>query len=246
MQDEEAGRVPRLMVFPDRPDCLVLYLPIGMDLRLPPIASPFSKHDVGLACAQAGLDVRVSEGTPGKWGAAYRSLHHAEAAERNQRNYLATAAANADRRGSGSMAAASRAEAIEAKAKVDEEIRALKAEIGKAKSDAFAKGKYLPVEIFRNKEKRLKDLRDESQALQVKIGELKQKEKAERAVEIGDGSGRQKHLDRKRSRAELFMTIAHDVLSEDALQRIYGLMQEDEEVDDGDYGKVVRDSANHG
>ena len=67
----EEGKVPRLMIFPDRPDCLVVYLPSKMTLRMPLISSPFTKIDVSAACVQAGLDVRISEGTPGKWGAAY-------------------------------------------------------------------------------------------------------------------------------------------------------------------------------
>ena len=105
-EGENQAVVPRLMVFPDRPDCLVLYLPRGMALQMPVLHSPFAKKNVADACAKAGLAVRVSDGTPGKWGAAYKSLHKAEVAERNQRHYLAEATANVKRQGSGILAAA--------------------------------------------------------------------------------------------------------------------------------------------
>ena len=220
MPEEANGKVLRLMVFPDRPDCLVVYLPEGLVLELPPVSSPFTKADVSQACGQAGLDVRVSEGTPGKWGAAYRSLHKAEVAERGQLHRLYEAAKNVERLGSESLAAKSRAEALAKKNEVDEQIRALKAEIGEARSRAFTQGKYLPVGVYRDKEKRLQKLKDESQALQARIGELRKAEKQECEAE---------NRERDRVYAEEFMKIAHDLLSEDVLQRIHGLLQEDEE-----------------
>ena len=62
--DRADGVVPRLMVFPDRPDCLVVYLPRCVTLKLPPLASPLSKASLAAALSEAGVDARVSEGTP--------------------------------------------------------------------------------------------------------------------------------------------------------------------------------------
>lgn len=216
MSEIEDGRVPRLMVFPDRPDCLVLYLPKDTTVVLPPLASPLTKAGVAENCAQFGLDVRVSEGTPGKWGAAYSSLHKAEKNERRQRHLLAEAAKNAERR-SGSSAATSRAEAIAEKNAIDEQVRALKGEIGKAKVVAFETGKYMPANIYRAKEQQLKDLKDKSQALQTRIGELRDAEKKERAA-----VDQAEH----HTYAEEFLKAARCVLPETVLQQIHGLLRE--------------------
>lgn len=222
MPEETNGRVPRLTVFPDRPDCLVVYLPEGSTLPLPPLASPFTRDGVSEACAQAGLDVRVSEGTPGKWDAAYRALRRAEASERGQRQRLREAAKNAERLGCESLAARSRAESLARKNEVDENIRVLKAELNEAKSRAFTSGQYLPVRTYRTKEKRLQVLKDESQALQTRIGELREAERRE------CGFLNAEHRKERRAYAEEFMKVARDLLPEAALQRIHGVLQDEQ------------------
>ena len=102
---------------------------------------------------------------------------------------------------------------------MDEIIRALKAEIAEARSKAFTSGQYMPPGVYRAKERRLKDLKDESQALQTRIGELRRAEAAERDVE-------------HRVYAERFVKVAEEILPEGLLQRIHGRLQEDEDEDE--------------
>lgn len=223
MSEKESGKVPRLMVFPDRPDCLVVYLPNELSLQLPTLVAPFSKESLARACAQTGLDLRISDGTPGKWGAAYRSLRKAEAGEKKQRQHLYEARKNAERLGSKNLTTKSRGEAISRKNEIDEKIRVLKTELGKARSAAFTTGKYLPPDIYRNKERQLQELKTESQALQTKIGELRIQEHAEH--------NNAENKQRRQTYAELFMQVAQELLPEIALQKIYDAIEDEESTE---------------
>lgn len=203
------------MVFPDRPDCLVLYLPEGIELRTPVLQSPFDKAELTMAFADEGEDVRVSEGTPGQWNAAYSWLHKDERSERGSRHRLAQAVRNAERLAKGG-AAASRAEAIQEKLRVDDEVRQLKAQIGEVRSRAFTRNEYIPADAYRKMEADLKTLKDKSQALQLRIGELRDAEKRE-------------NEEASRTYAEKFVRAAHAVLSDDLLQRVHGVVRAGDE-----------------
>lgn len=218
-RDTNDGRLPRIMIFPDRPDCLVVYLPEGISLHMPTLHAPFDKEGVAVAFADAGVNVRISEGTPGQWNAAYSWLHKNERAERGQRMRLMQAVANQKRLDMGGIAG-SRAKVIDEKNQIDEEIRNLKVRLNEAKARAATHGEYMPVNIYRSMESELQQLKDKSQAMQTRIGELRDQERAERDAE-------------HRIYAERFMHAAYGVLPEEWLQRVHGAAQvvcEDAEV----------------
>ena len=48
------GRVPRLLTFPERPDCLMVYLPRG-ELQLPLLGYPISRESIQTACSKANV-----------------------------------------------------------------------------------------------------------------------------------------------------------------------------------------------
>lgn len=207
-RDGENESPLRFMVFNERPDCLVVYLARGTSLRLPEIPYPFGKETLATALSRAGIDYRISTGTPGQWIKTYKDLHLAECAERRQRDAEAVSVKNASRRASGILEARDRAEAIDRKTVIDQEIRVLKAELVQAKSIAYTTGHYMPVSQYHAKEQRLVDLKEQSQALQVRIGELREAEK-------------QAGAERHRGYSERFMRVAHEVLSEDVLAQIH-------------------------
>lgn len=219
-KNEGAGSPLRLMIFDERPDCLVIYLARGASLRLPEIPRPFNnKAGLSQALAAAGVDYRITTGTPGQWIKAHKALHLAERAERGQRDAEALAAKNALRRASAVPASRDRAAALEQKLAIDQEIRALKAELGRAKAQAFTTGRYMPVDEYRAKERRLTELKEQSQALQVQIGKLRRAESDANAAQY-------------RTYSEKFMRAAHEILTEDVLQRVHGLAVQEEHLGD--------------
>jgi len=221
--DREEGRVPRLMVFPRTSECLMLYVPRGTVVTLPPLAAPFVAADIRGACRAGGLDVRVSEGVVGRWTESYVMLRKAERAERAQRQRLAEVAKTAALRARPQSGfAQARADAITRKHDVDEQIRTLKTEIGQAKATAFATGRYMPATEFRAKEQRLAALQAESLALQNRLGELREAEKKERGTV---------HRAAVETVAERFMKAAEMILPDDLFREIRQLAQSS--LDDG-------------
>ena len=74
----------RFIVFPDRPEALLVVAPEGAapTLQAPPLPAPFTKCGVAEALGAAGLAVRVTEEVPGRWIYALRRAQRDEAAER--------------------------------------------------------------------------------------------------------------------------------------------------------------------
>lgn len=219
----------RIMVFDERPDCIVLYIPCGTgNTVLPALSHPLTKERVGAALRQAGLDYRITIGTPGQWFTSSKKLYNAAQAERNQRENLDMAVKKAQARGATSLVVESRIEALQRKNLVDEELRKLKTQLGRAKGTAFETGRYLPATQYRNLERRVEELKQESQALQTKISELRRQEHEEL-----DAEWKRTSALRRSSYAEKFLSVAKDILPEEVLQRIHGLAsgQEDDRED---------------
>jgi len=222
----------RLMIFDERTDCLVVYVPKGTGtVQLPPLAYPLTKERIDVAMREAALEYRLTVGTPGQWMRSSAILKSAAKAEHNQRAELERAVQKAQERGATSLSAASRAEALARKQVVDESLRELKAKLGRVKAEAFTHGTYLPVTEYRNLESRTEELKQESQALQVRIAELRRREHEEREVEW------KRQAPARRSYAEAFLAASSDVLPEDVLQRIHGLAA-DSDPDDGGNGSA--------
>ncbi len=95
------------------------------------------------------------------------------------------------------------------KHKVDDEIREIKVQIGKAKTNVVLHGVYEPVPVFRGRETRL--------ALQRKLGELKVQWKAQRPEAAS--KGREERFVQKAKRhltRDQFMAIWAEIAAEEA------------------------------
>lgn len=174
----DSDRPLRIFVFPERPDCLLVCVPDTTGrVALPELSAPFTKYDVAKACGDARVLARVGEMTPGRWTPTMQRAAVEARAERAQQNRLREASEAALLRGSAAAEVKERGEAIVRKHQIDEQIRDLKAKIGKAKSVAATSGKFLTVSAFRGMEQQLETLKQESQAIQVRLGELRKAEK---------------------------------------------------------------------
>ena len=136
------------------------------------LALPLSKESVANAIAKTGVEPRVMQTASGGWTAALTAAKNAEKSERAQKQKLREATESAVLRGSVSTLVRSHAEATVKKHEIDESIRVLKEQIGEAKKRAFTRGVYEDPRTFRGRESRLAALQLESQALQVRMGEL--------------------------------------------------------------------------
>lgn len=175
------SEVLRLMVFGDRPDCLLVTAPDG-PLVLPTLLVPFTKYDVAKTLGDAHIKARVSDGTPGRWTASLNQLRKADRAERGQQQRQREATEAVLLRGSNVADMRTRSEAIAAKHDVDDRIRLLKAQVAEAKTKAATRGEFMNPTQFRGLESRLSDLKDESQALQTLLGRIRDKERADNVV----------------------------------------------------------------
>lgn len=207
------GAPVRALVFRELPRALLLHFPEGASsIALPEIALPVCEMSVRAAFRSAGIEVRVSESVPGRWVTALQQVRHAERAERRQRANLEKATEAALMRQSPSMLVQERGEALRRKHEVEEELRALKVQIGEAKSRAHTRGVFMEPAKFRKMERKLEELKQESQALQVRMTELRKQEKAEN-IERSKGE--------QSARVANFVEAARRVLDRETYQDIW-------------------------
>jgi hypothetical protein len=168
----------RVTCFTDRPEALLLFVPAGDRVSLPVLESPFVRAEVASALSKSGVDARVVESVAGRWTQAAQKARDAERAERHQRQHQNEATQAAILRNSANAAVRDRAEAVARKLEVDTRIRTLKDTIARARSDAASMGRYMDPQSFRKLERELSALKDDSQALQTRLGELRRQEAA--------------------------------------------------------------------
>lgn len=202
----------RIMVFPNRPDCILFYVPDGEMLEIPPVPAPFNKRSVADIFAGAKVACRITESVPGRWTESMVMMRKADKAERRQLETQREASRLSIERG-GTPLARTRADAIARKHVVDAQIRELKTWIGQAKSRAF-RGQYERPELFRAKQRDLTELQTESLAIQQQLGDLKKKEHAEN--QAADNEDLQR-----------FRSAAQRVLTDEQLDAILDAMADD-------------------
>lgn len=208
--------VPRLVVFSDQPNYLLVYVPDGLAAQLPVLRAPFTKTGLGLLFGDRGLPARITESPSGTLSAHMRKVRGNEKSERRQREQLKQAHQIAIDRASGMPLARSRAEALAKKNAVDAELQCVKAWLAEARTRLVTQGRFTDPQLYRKKERELADLKLESQALQAELGRLRESEKELNA-----------QVDRDENR--LFKEAALRVLPEDMLDKIYDAMDYDEE-----------------
>ena len=221
--------VLRAAVFPDRPDCILFLVTEGEPLSLPVLETPFERIAVAKALGLAGIKSNVFETVPGRWTSAMTKAKRDESSTAGQEQKQETAFRAALLRGSPNLHVQKHAEALQRKHETDERIRALKVEIGNAKSAAATRGVYMPPQQYRRKEAKLEELKQESQALQTLLGELRQKERDE---------NRKLHEGNEEKQKKLLWQACSEVLSPEQLnavkERQQQLREENEEEAQGE------------
>lgn len=197
----------RIALFPERPDFILIMATKKGEVQFPPLVAPFDRFDVHAAFRDAQMEVRSFETVPGRWSQAMMKMANEEKAERSQRAKLDMATQVAIGKQSVSTTVRGHSEALGEKLKIDQEIRDLKVELGNIRSNSWATGRYIDPSVYRSKEKRLEDLKLESQALQNRMGELKKAER-QRNIEANSGKlGRFKAVAKKVLPPETFNLI---------------------------------------
>lgn len=235
MQDQDSGadddltgadprgpRPLRVFVFRDRPDALLVLVPEGTtEVLLPELAAPFTQQGAAMAFGEARVPARVFESVAGRWSHAMTKADRDAKATRAQEALQREAMEASILKGSTVPTIRERAEAMERKLAVDDEIRELKLAIGKAKSDVHTKRVYMEPDKFRRLEQRLAKLKVESQALQAKLAELRKSEKGQGAKGA-------------RSEAQRFMDAAADMLSPEVYAMVKSAARQEPDDSDDD------------
>lgn len=208
--DPNDQRPLRVMVFPDRPDVLLIYVPEGQELWLPRLKTPFDRHAVAMALGDAEIEARVRESVPGRYKIALTQALNEHKSEDAQRSREEEAARTHRVRTSKEATTydLKRRELIAAKDKIDAELRTLKEEVGRAKANAATTGTFLPVKTFRDKMARITDLQSKSLAIQYQLGQLR---KAEAAFNVAQG----------RRREEVFIDLVKKQLPEEEYKALW-------------------------
>jgi len=163
----------RIMVFPTKPNAIVLFADDGAEVDLPVLDAPFTKAGVHKAFEGYGVEYRITEGAPGRYTPAVAELLSAEKAERQQRANLDVAKTVARLDASGSATDKERAGLIAEKHDVDTERQEVRAKLREATKQAAIRGKYMDREKFGRLQERMQKLGMRSQAIQVRLTELK-------------------------------------------------------------------------
>lgn len=208
----------RVMVFRDRPDCLLVHAPEGSDMALPPLSPPFTVESVRTACRAAGVEVRVTEAIKaGRWTDSINKLRGAERAERASKSRLAESVAHAAAAASAETPLfAHRKHLIEQKTAVDDELRSLRAELGEARSIAHLHGVFMDPADFRKKNARVAYLSNESLSIQNVLTELKDRIKEQNRQRSQDSRERFIRLAQERMSRELWDELWEAVRDEAA------------------------------
>jgi len=217
-RDPDDERPIRILVFPDRPDVLLVTVPEGQELWLPRLPTPFERDAVARALMDVEVKARVGESVPGRYKEALakmdRDSKEFDAAKQRVadavRHVTITASPGA------TTAEKQRSELAGSKHEIDAEIRQLKVDISNAKSAAYRKKHFLPPVKFRAMEARLANLQTMSIAVQEKLRVLKQQ--AHAARNAGETS-----------RGERFLEAAKKVLSKEQYLQVWAIVDQETE-----------------
>jgi hypothetical protein len=184
------ARPLRITLFPEHPQTILIYVPDGQLLWLPTLPTPFNLDVVCDALDAHDVPHDTREGDRNRW---WRNLKQSEGddkstlaqqqreeeAARHVKIHLSQAATTLDKQ---------RSEVVLLKDKIDDEIRQLKVQIGRAKTNVATRGIYEPPAVFRHREQRLADLQTSSLAFQKKLGELREQKKHQNLTQPSNSS----------------------------------------------------------
>jgi len=177
----------RILLFPSNPGALLVVVTDDdqKEVALPPLPVPFTKENVAAALRGAAVSARIGEEVSGRWSAALRRAQSDARAERGQREMVRQATTVALAAGSTDVIARSRGELLQQKLRVDAEIADLKKQVAAARN-AATRGIHMPAEDLRLLVERLGEAKNVSQAVQVKLGELREEEKKRNVARTAD------------------------------------------------------------
>lgn len=192
MGDPNDQRPIRVMVFPQRRDVILIYVPEGQTLWMPPLKTPFDRHEIAAELGRKDVEARVRESTLGRFAAALANELGNEKAESGQRAKEKAAARRVDIVHSqyATTAELQRAELIRDKETIDGDLRDLKAEVSRAKSLAATRGVFEPREAFQRKQRQIAELQTKSLAIQHRLGALKEQIRAQNVARSKDRNER--------------------------------------------------------
>ena len=210
MSDPNDPRPLRVMVFPDRPDVLLIYVPEGQELWLPRLKTPFSRHAVAMALGDVDIEARVRESVPGRYKDALAGVlndHKSEDAQR-RREEEAARTSRVKTSKEATTYELKRLELVDAKAKTDAALRELKEEVGRAKARAATTGTFMPVATFRDKTAQIVELQNRSLAIQHQLGQLRKTEAAF-------------NVERSKRREEIFINLVRSRLPKEEFKDLW-------------------------
>lgn len=169
------ARPLRVTLFPEHPQTILIYVPPGQSLWLPPLPTPFDLDRVRDALDARDVPHDTREGDRNRWR---RNLQQGENDDRSvqvQQQRVEQAARHVEITLSPTATTfeKQRSEVVLMKDKVDDEIRQLKGEISHARAVAAARGVREDPDVFGAKKRRLADLQTASIALQRRLGEMR-------------------------------------------------------------------------
>ncbi len=175
----------RILTFAGRPDVLLVTVPEGQEFFLPRMRAPFDRHTVAQALGSVELPAFVNEASAtGRYGAPLAKDGRDEKAAAGQmhRQQEAARAVTITNSASATTTEKQRAELILEKQLIDDQLRNLKVEMGRAKALAATRGTYMPIGVYRAKEQAIVNMQAKSLAIQHRLGELKKRLHAENAA----------------------------------------------------------------
>jgi hypothetical protein len=207
----------RIVLFANRPTAMLIHAHEGTRFRLPEVSAPFEKEEVARAIGESGLTVRVSiESGTGRWGMSIARKMREEQAERAQNQKLLEAQQATLLRHANDPLERDRASLMLHKHEVDDALREAKITFGKAKSDVVRHGRYMDPAAYRKLEAKIERLKQESQGIQVLLGQLREQEK----------SKNNEGFDLRNKR---FRAFARKLLSEELFNELEDLVDSDKD-----------------
>jgi hypothetical protein len=196
----------RVFVFEHDQDFLLLYAPDVAIVEVPDLEPPFTKESVSEAFRREGFEARVSQDVVGRELRDVLTRRRKDArSERAQKANLEQAAWAAEARGSLNPALREKAEVLQRKQEIDEELRQVKIKINEARR-LFALGRYMDRAEWQGLIRREERLKQDSQACQVRMTEMRAERRATPQQQAQTPPTR-KRLDRETYNAQLLYQL---------------------------------------
>ncbi len=225
-------RPVRIFTFPDRAEALLLYIPEGLEVSLPPLKPPFVRFAVAQILSNAGISAFVKDSGLGRFRDPVSRAVTADARRIETERQRHARLANIDNIKRATSEQVSdlqrrRSELVVAKLKLDEESAALEVSIREARALARSPDVLDHKEMLRRSQilqdlvSRHLEVKKEMTALATQLGELRQQLRDE-------------HDRKEPARLDRFLSLVRDHLGADRYRELW------DEADRGSNGAAVQ------